>query len=53
VAYANDFKPMMVVALIALPPIFLLKRAKAQAGEAAIRTVCAFCSQGSITCLAT
>ena len=35
VAYANDFK-MMVVALVALPLIFLLKRAKAQPGEAAI-----------------
>ena len=34
-AYANDFK-MMVVALVALPLIFLLKRAKAQPGEAAI-----------------
>ena len=36
VAYANDFKLMMVVALVALPLIFLLKRAKAQPGEAAI-----------------
>jgi DHA2 family multidrug resistance protein len=36
VAYANDFKLMMVVALIALPLIFLLKRARAQPGETAI-----------------
>jgi MFS transporter, DHA2 family, multidrug resistance protein len=36
VAYANDFKLMMIVALVALPLIFLLKRAKAQPGEAAI-----------------
>jgi MFS transporter, DHA2 family, multidrug resistance protein len=36
VAYANDFKLMMVVALVALPLIFLLKRAKAHPGEAAI-----------------
>ena len=36
IAYANDFKLMMVVALIALPLIFLLKRAKAQPGDAAI-----------------
>ena len=36
VAYANDFKLMMVVALAALPLIFLLKRAKAQPGETAI-----------------
>jgi DHA2 family multidrug resistance protein len=33
VAYANDFKLMMVVALMALPLIFLLKRAKARPGE--------------------
>jgi MFS transporter, DHA2 family, multidrug resistance protein len=36
VAYANDFKLMMVVALVALPLIFLLRGAKAQPGEAAI-----------------
>jgi DHA2 family multidrug resistance protein len=36
VAYANDFKLMMVVALVALPLIFLLKSAKARPGEAAI-----------------
>jgi DHA2 family multidrug resistance protein len=36
VAYANDFKLMMMVALVALPLIFLLKRAKAQAGDTAI-----------------
>ena len=36
VAYANDFKLMMVVALIALPLIFLLKRAKVQPGAAAV-----------------
>ena len=35
-AYANDFKLMMIVALVALPLIFLLKRAKAQPGEVAI-----------------
>lgn len=37
VAYANDFKLMMVVALAlaALPLIFLLKRSKAQPGEVA------------------
>ena len=35
-AYANDFNGMMVVALVALPLIFLLKRAQAQPGEAAI-----------------
>jgi DHA2 family multidrug resistance protein len=32
VAYANDFKLMMIVALLALPLAFLLRRAKAQAG---------------------
>lgn len=36
VAYANDFKLMMIVALVALPLIFLLRRAKAQPGEATI-----------------
>ncbi|WP_395709855.1 DHA2 family efflux MFS transporter permease subunit [Reyranella sp.] len=36
VAYANDFKFMMIVALAALPLIFLLKRATAQKGETAI-----------------
>ena len=36
VAYANDFKLMMVVALVALPLIFLLKRSKARPGEAAV-----------------
>src|SRR5260370_850099 len=36
VAYADDFKLMMLVALVALPLIFLLRRAKAQPGEAAI-----------------
>jgi DHA2 family multidrug resistance protein len=36
VAYANDFKLMMVVALIALPLIFLLRRAQAKPGETAI-----------------
>ncbi len=36
VAYANDFKLMMIVALVALPMIFLLKRAKAQPGDTAI-----------------
>jgi DHA2 family multidrug resistance protein len=36
VAYADDFKLMMVVALVALPLIFLLRRAKAHPGEAAI-----------------
>jgi len=36
VAYADDFKLMMMVALVALPLIFLLRRAKAQPGETAI-----------------
>ena len=36
VAYADDFKLMMIVALVALPLIFLLKRARARPGEAAI-----------------
>jgi MFS transporter, DHA2 family, multidrug resistance protein len=36
VAYANDFKLMMIVALVALPLIFLLRRAEAQPGEAAV-----------------
>ncbi len=36
VAYANDFKLMMIVALVALPLIFLLKRAKAQPEKATI-----------------
>ena len=36
VAYANDFKPRMIVALAALPLIFLLKRAKARPGETTI-----------------
>jgi hypothetical protein len=35
VAYVNDFKLMMVVALVALPMIFLLKCAKAQTGNVA------------------
>jgi DHA2 family multidrug resistance protein len=36
VAYANDFKLMMLVALVALPLIFLLRRSVAKPGEAAI-----------------
>jgi DHA2 family multidrug resistance protein len=36
VAYANDFKLMMLVALVALPLVFLLKRAKPQPGHAAV-----------------
>ena len=36
IAYTNDFKLMMVVALGALPLISLLKRAKAQPGETAV-----------------
>jgi len=36
VAYDNDFKLMMIVALVALPLIFLLRRAEAQPGETAI-----------------
>jgi len=32
VAYANDFKLMMLVALAALPLVFLLRKAKAQGG---------------------
>jgi len=36
VAYANDFKLMMVVALVALPLLFLLRRARATPGETAI-----------------
>ncbi len=36
VAYADDFKLMMVVALLALPLVFLLRPAKARAGEAAV-----------------
>jgi DHA2 family multidrug resistance protein len=36
VAYANDFKLMMVVALIALPLIFLLKRATVQSSTGVI-----------------
>src|SRR5262249_36784865 len=36
VAYANDFKLMMLVALMALPLVFLLKRAKPQPGHAAV-----------------
>jgi DHA2 family multidrug resistance protein len=36
VAYADDFKLMMLVALVALPLIFLLRRAKAHPGETAI-----------------
>ena len=36
VAYADDFKLMMIVALAALPLMLLLRRAKAQPGEAAI-----------------
>ena len=32
VAYANDFKLMMLVALLALPLVFLLKKARAQGG---------------------
>jgi DHA2 family multidrug resistance protein len=36
VAYANDFKLMMVVALVALPLILLLQRSKAQSDETPI-----------------
>jgi DHA2 family multidrug resistance protein len=36
VAYADDFKLMMIVALAALPLVFLLKRAEARPGEAAV-----------------
>jgi DHA2 family multidrug resistance protein len=36
VAYADDFKLMMLVALVALPLVFLLRRARAHAGETAI-----------------
>jgi MFS transporter, DHA2 family, multidrug resistance protein len=36
VAYADDFKLMMLVALVALPLVFLLRRARANAGETAI-----------------
>jgi hypothetical protein len=35
VVYANDFKLMMVVALVALPLIFLVKRAKTRRNVAA------------------
>jgi DHA2 family multidrug resistance protein len=36
VAYADDFKLMMLVALVALPLVFLLKRAEARPGETAV-----------------
>jgi DHA2 family multidrug resistance protein len=36
VAYADDFKLMMIVALLALPLVLLLKPAKPRAGEAAV-----------------
>ncbi|MFO1080734.1 MAG: DHA2 family efflux MFS transporter permease subunit [Reyranellaceae bacterium] len=36
VAYADDFKLMMIVALLALPLVFLLKRAEARLGETAV-----------------
>ena len=36
VAYANEFRLMMLVALVGLPLIFLLKRATAQPGDPAI-----------------
>jgi DHA2 family multidrug resistance protein len=36
VAYADDFKLMMLVALVALPLIFLLKRATVHPGETAV-----------------
>jgi len=36
VAYADDFKLMMLVALVALPLIFLLKRAQAQPSATAV-----------------
>ena len=36
VAYADDFKLMMLVALVALPLIFLLRRARAHPGEMAV-----------------
>jgi hypothetical protein len=41
VAYANDFKLMMVVALVALPLIFLLKRANAarRGGDSGVTVV--------------
>jgi DHA2 family multidrug resistance protein len=35
-AYADDFKLMMIVALVALPLVFLLKRAEARPGETAV-----------------
>jgi DHA2 family multidrug resistance protein len=34
IAYANDFKLMMLVALVALPLVLLLKKAKGQPGGA-------------------
>jgi DHA2 family multidrug resistance protein len=36
VAYADDFKLIMIVALVALPLVFLLKRAEARPGETAV-----------------
>jgi DHA2 family multidrug resistance protein len=36
VAYANDFKLMMLVALVALPLIFLLRKAQVKPGEHAV-----------------
>jgi hypothetical protein len=36
VAYADDFKLMMIVALAARPLVFLLKRAEARPGETAV-----------------
>lgn len=46
VSHTNDFKLMMIVALVALLLIFLLKRAKAQSGAAivdnALPATCAY-----------
>jgi hypothetical protein len=35
-ANADDFKQVMVVALVALPLVFLLKRAQVRAGETTV-----------------
>ena len=36
VAYADDFKLMLIVALVALPLVLLLKRAEARPDETAV-----------------
>ena len=41
VAYADDFKLMMIVTLVALPLVFLMKQSQARPGKRRCRSRCA------------